>query len=148
MDKISRQLFLNKTMRASIFLPKFAMQAMPVDTKVPNHSGKETLEPPPVHARKRSGHVLFDPRSLPRVGLPRRWRDTSVLSPASPSACLPLSEFRRTELLDIMGLAHLFNISIKLYGPYMCINGFIPYGNLIERRLYLNTWSLADLFEK
>ena len=32
-------------------------------------------------------HVLFDPRSLPRVGLPRCWRDTSVLSPASPSAC-------------------------------------------------------------
>ena len=27
-------------------------------------------------------------------------------------------------MLDIMGLAHLFNISIKLYGPYMCINGF------------------------
>ena len=52
------------------------------------------------------------------------------------------------ELLDIMGLAHLFNISIKLYGPYMYINGFIPYGNLIERRLYLNTWSLIDLFEK
>jgi hypothetical protein len=23
-----------------------------------------------------------------------------------------------------MGLAHLFNIFIKLYGPYMCINGF------------------------
>ena len=84
-------------------------------------------------------HVLFDPRSLPRVGLPRRWRDTSVLSPASPSVCLPLTEFRRTELLDIMGLAHLFNISIKLNGPYMCINGFLPYGNLIERRLYLNT---------
>ena len=51
-------------------------------------------------------------------------------------------------MLDIMGLAHLFNNSIKLYGPYMCINGFIPYGNLIERRLYLNTWSLVDLFEK
>ena len=51
-------------------------------------------------------------------------------------------------LLDIMGLAHLFNNSIKLYGPYMCINGFVPYGNLIERRLYLNTWSLADPFEK
>jgi hypothetical protein len=27
-------------------------------------------------------------------------------------------------MLDIMGLAHLFNIFIKLYGPYMCINGF------------------------
>jgi hypothetical protein len=27
-------------------------------------------------------------------------------------------------MLDIMGLTHLFNIFIKLYGPYMCINGF------------------------
>jgi len=59
-----------------------------------------------------------------------------------------MKELKGYYLLDIMGLAHLFNNSIKLYGPYMCINGFIPYGNLIERRLYLNTWSLADLFEK
>ena len=32
--------------------------------------------------------------------------------------------FCQCSLLDIMSLAYLFNISIKLYGSYMCINGF------------------------
>ena len=61
-----------------------------------------------------------------------RWRTPTPGAAATPRT-------RRSRMLDIMGLAHLFNISIKLYGPYMYINGFIPYGNLIERRLYLNT---------
>ena len=83
---------------------------------------------------------------LNRLGPSRRWplcaspsRTERVDPPPTPETRQPLPPSPVSRVLDIMGLAHLFNISIKLYGPYMYINGFIPYGNLIESRLYLNT---------